>query len=267
MLFHMIGKLSHDKKAQWEQHLPELLQAYNSTQSAVIGYSPRYLMFGRHPCLPVNYYFPMVSAYECAHCVPAFVMEVRRRFKEAYVEVHLQTNCEAEKQKCYYDQATSTVQLVPGDVVLMKNDAYQEKWKVKDRWSETEYVVVHQVADGIPAYEVKNEAGNIKTIHRNQLFLVATPIEAITPFGADVSISEENIVRSTRVEHTSLGVENDSPEGSMDGADTLSPTSRVPLGWIGGVLLLLPSVAPRLTMWRGIGAGDGVGSPSDKEVH
>ena len=24
-LFHMIGKLSHDKKAQWEQHLPELL--------------------------------------------------------------------------------------------------------------------------------------------------------------------------------------------------------------------------------------------------
>ena len=32
MLFHMIGKLACDKKAQWEQHLPELLQAYNSTQ-------------------------------------------------------------------------------------------------------------------------------------------------------------------------------------------------------------------------------------------
>ena len=26
-LFCIIGKLSHDKKAQWEQHLPELLQA------------------------------------------------------------------------------------------------------------------------------------------------------------------------------------------------------------------------------------------------
>ena len=32
MLFHMIGKLSCDKKTQWEQHLLELLQAYNSTQ-------------------------------------------------------------------------------------------------------------------------------------------------------------------------------------------------------------------------------------------
>ena len=43
-LFHMIGKLVHDKKAQWEQHLLELLQAYNSTQSAVTSYLPHYLI-------------------------------------------------------------------------------------------------------------------------------------------------------------------------------------------------------------------------------
>ena len=53
----------------------------------------------------------------------------------------------------------------------------------------------------------------------------------------------------------------------MDGADILSPTSRVPLGWVGGVLQPLPSVTPRPTMWRGIGAGDGAESPSDEEVH
>ena len=118
-LFCMIGKLAHDKKAQWEQHLLELLQAYNSTQSAVISYSLHYLMFGRHPCLPVDYYFPTVSAFEHSHRVPAYMMEVRRCFKEAYAEAHLQTNCEAKKQKWYYNQATSTVQLVPDDVVLM----------------------------------------------------------------------------------------------------------------------------------------------------
>ena len=44
----------------------------------------------------------------------------------------------------------STAQLVPGDVALMKNDAYQGKQKVKDQWSEIEYVVVRQVADGVP---------------------------------------------------------------------------------------------------------------------
>ena len=103
MLFCMIGKLSCDKKAQWEQHLPELLQAYNSTQSAVTSYSLHYLMFGRCPHLPIEYYFPTVSAYECSRCMPAYVTEVRRCFKEAYTEAHLQTNCEAEKQKHYYD--------------------------------------------------------------------------------------------------------------------------------------------------------------------
>ena len=259
-LFCMIGKLSHDKKAQWEQHLLELLQAYNSNRSVVTSYLPHYLMFGRHPRLPVDYYFPMVSAYKRSHHMPAYVTEVWRCFEEAYTEAHLQTNCEAEKQKHYYDRATSTAQLVLGDVVLMKNDAYQGKWKVKDQQSETEYVVVCQVADGVPAYEVKDEAGNIKTVHHNWLFLVATPKEAITPLGAGMSILEESIVWSARVKHTSLEVENNSPEGSVDWADTLSPTRRIPLGWVGGVLWPLPSVAPRLTMWRGIGAGDGVGS-------
>ena len=158
------------------------------------------------------------------------------------------------------------MQLVLGDMVLMKNDTYQGKQKVKDQWSETEYVV-RQVADGVPAYEVKDEAGNVKTVNLNRLFLVATPMEAITRLGAGASISEENVAQSTLVEHTLFRVESNLPEGSVDGADTLSPTSRVLLGWVGGVLWPLPSVAPRPTMWRGLGAGDGVWSQSDEEVH
>ena len=134
--------------------------------------------------------------------MPAYVtyasrFKVQRCFKEAYTEDHLQTNFEAEKQKRYYDRATSTAQLVPGDIVLMKNDAFQGKRKVKDQWSETEYVVVCQVADGVPAYEVKDEAGSMKTVHCNQLFLVATLKEAITPLGAGASISKEDVVWST----------------------------------------------------------------------
>ena len=257
----MIGKLSHDKKAQWEQHLPELLQAYNSTWLAVTGYSPHYLMFGRCQCLPT------VSAYERSRRMPAYVTEVQRRFKEAHAEAHLQTSCEAKKQKCYYDLATSTAQLVPGDVVLMKNDAFQGKRKVKDWWSETEYVVVCQVADGVPAYEVKDEAGSMKTVHCNRLFLVAALKEAVMPLGEGTLISKEDVVWSTQAEHTLLQVEGDLPEGSVDGADTPSPASRVRLGWVGGVLWLLPSVAPRPTMWRGMGAGDGVESLSNEEVH
>ena len=95
---------------------------------------------------------------------------------------------------------------------------------------------------------MKDEAGNVKIVHHNRLFLVTTPVEAIMPLGADASLSEENIARSTLVECTSFEVESNSPEGSMDGADTLSPTSRVSLRWVGGVLWPLLSVALRLTM-------------------
>ena len=139
----MIGKLTADKKALWEQHLPELLQVYNSARSAVTGYLLHYLMFGRCPCLPVNFYFPTMSAHIHSHHIPAYVEEVWKHFKEAYAEVHLQTNSAADQQKWHYDRATSTMQLMPGDIVLMKLDAFQGKRKVKDQWSEAEYVLVH----------------------------------------------------------------------------------------------------------------------------
>ena len=61
------------------------------------------------------------------------VEEVRKHFKEAYTEAHLQTNSEAKQQKQYYDRATSNVQLMPGDVILVKLDAFQGKRKAKDR--------------------------------------------------------------------------------------------------------------------------------------
>ena len=121
MLFRMIEKLATDKKAQWEQHLQELLQAYNSTRSVVTGYSPHYLMFGRQPHLPVDFFFPMKGMNTSCRCV-----------KEAYVEAQYQSNSEANRQKCNYDKSMSTVQLMPGDVVLKKADTFQGKRKVKD---------------------------------------------------------------------------------------------------------------------------------------
>ena len=79
-------------------------------------------------------------------------------------------NCEAEKQTWYYDRAMSTAQLVPGDVVLMKNDMYQGKWKVKDRWSETEYVVVCQVTEGTSDYDVVLDSCSEFSCYRKMVF-------------------------------------------------------------------------------------------------
>ena len=117
-------------------------------------------MFGRHLRLPINFYFPTWGAFERSRHVPKYVDEIRHHFKEAYTEAHVQTNLEADWQKRNYDRATSTVQLVPGDAVLLKQDAFQGKRKMKDRWGDEEYKVVHQVAPDVPAYEVRDRSGN-----------------------------------------------------------------------------------------------------------
>ena len=264
-LFRMIGKLVSDKKMQWEQHLPELLQAYNSTRSAITGYS-HYLMFGRCPHLPADFYFPTKGAHVHSHRIPTYVEEVRKPFKEAYTKAHLQTNSEVEQQKWYYDRATSTVQLMPGDVVLMKLDAFQGKRKAKDRWSEVEYVVTHQFANDVPAYEVKDDGGNVKVTHCNRLFLVTPAGDATTPLGRSESIFYVGAARSASAELTPLECGGEMSESEVERVLTWHPASHVLLGWVDGILRLLPRVAQRQTVC-GLRSGDRTSSFSDEDVH
>ena len=88
-------------------------------------------------------------------------------FKEAYTEAQHQSNSKVDQQKCNYDRATSTVQLMLGDTVLKKADVFQGKRKVKDQWSEVEYEVICQVTDGVPSYKMKDTSGNLQVAHCN----------------------------------------------------------------------------------------------------
>ena len=78
------------------------------------------------------------------------------------------------------------------------------KRKVKDRWSEAEYVVVHQVADDVPAYELRDDVGNVKVVHCNRLFLVAPTKEDAMLLGGSESISDESATQSALAELTPL---------------------------------------------------------------
>ena len=101
---------------------------------------------------------------------------------------------------------------MPGDMVLMKLNAFQEKRKAKDRWSEAEYMVVCQVADDVPMYEVRDDGRNIKITHCNRLFLVAPAREDATPLGGSESISDEGATWSALAELTPLEWRSETPE-------------------------------------------------------
>ena len=157
------------------------------------------------------------------------------------------------------------MQLMTGDIVLMKLDAFQGKRKVRDRWSEVEYVVTHQVANDVPAYEVKDDGGNVT--HCNRLATTGGSHEEYchTPGGSE-SISYVGTTRSALAELTPLEHGGEMSESEVEGGLTWHPTSCILLGWVDGILQPLPSVALRPTVC-GLRSGDGTNSFSDEDVH
>ena len=156
MIMCMIGKVGKDKKANWPTHLAEIAHAYNSTQSAVTGYSPHYLMLGRWPRLPVNFVFPTIGSNEApmreasARSVDVYVASVRDRLRSALKEVQAPSTAEAHWQKQYYDRKIGTVNLKPGNLVLVKADAWKGKREIRDRWEEETWKMVWQIVADIP---------------------------------------------------------------------------------------------------------------------
>ena len=124
----------------------------------------------------------------------------------------------------------------------MKLDAFQGKRKAKDRWSEVEYVVTHQVTNDMPTYEVNDDGGNIKVTHCNRLFLVA-PVR-------DVTISYVVAAWSALVELALLECGGETSGSEVEGALIRHPAIHILLEWVDGILQPLPSVALRPTVCR-----------------
>ena len=181
MIMCMIGKLGEDK-ANWPSHLAEIVHAYNATQSAVTGYSPHYLMFGQWPRLPVDFIFLTIGNNEVptrqasTRSVDMYVASVRDRLRNTLQEVQAQSTAEACQQKQYYDRKIGAVNLKPGELVLVKVDAWKGKRKIKDSWEEEVYEVVCLIPADIPSYKLTNQHRCSRVFHQNWCLLIASEV-------------------------------------------------------------------------------------------
>ena len=144
-IIHIISKLEEDKEACWSKHLPELLLAYNATCSAVTGYSPYYLLFGRRPRIPVDYLFPTLCDSPHQTKMEVSVVAMQKRLKEAFAVARHLTSEEVAKQCDYYDRKAGAVALQPGDIVMVCTDGFVGKQKVKDLWENRGFVIKSQL--------------------------------------------------------------------------------------------------------------------------
>ena len=97
--------------------------------------------------------------------VVVYIASVRDRLRTALREVQAQSTMEAHQQKWYYDRKIGTVNLKPDNLVLVKADAWKGKRKIKDRWEEETWEVVHQIVADVPSHKVTNQCRWSQVLH------------------------------------------------------------------------------------------------------
>ena len=166
-----------------------------------------------------------------------YVASVRDRLRSALQEAQAQSTTEACQQKQYYDRKIGTVNLKPGDLVLVKADAWKGKRKCKDRWKEETWETVHQIVADIPSYKVMNQHGQSWVLHWNWLHLIAS--EVGVPLCMGNQHTWDRCTSPTPCKTISIGGDEMRMPQEKDGkAVTQQPTSKASLGWKNGKLWL-----------------------------
>ena len=170
-LCNMLGTLSDEEKSDWKSHLGCMTHAYNCTKHVSTTYYPYYLMFGRHPRLPIDVEFGLHKPNCSDNCSNSrSIQKLRRRLNYAHKKASKYSSEQAQKYKTSYDKSVKGPQLQVNDLVLVKIVAHKARHKIQDKWESEEYIVLEQPIPGTPVYRVRPVTGTkVRTLHRNLL--------------------------------------------------------------------------------------------------
>ena len=150
-----------------------VVHAYNATKHESTGYSPFYLMFGRHPRLPIDVAMGVEPSEGDAEGHD-YTEKLRERLEFAYKLATDQSEKASGRHKTLYDRRVRGATVEIGDRVLVKNVGLRGKNKLANRWEDHVYTVLEKPNESIPVFVVKREdgRGGKRTLHRNLLLPV-----------------------------------------------------------------------------------------------
>jgi len=121
-LLQMLRTLGEEKKSSWPDALNHLIHAYNCTKQKSTGYSPYFLLFGRHPKLPIDSLFEETDGHT-RRKYPTYDKQIKE-WQDSMREAHLIANRNSSKSKqrsCQQGNKVKYLSLQAGDRVLVKN--------------------------------------------------------------------------------------------------------------------------------------------------
>ena len=195
-LIGMLGTLSPAEKSDWKSHLAPITHAYNCSRNEATGFSPFYLMFGRHPRLPVDVLLGL-SDDSGPTDYSTFVKSLKERLQSAYRLAQSNIAASQSRGKHTYDRKQKGASLQPGSRVLVRNVGIRGKHKLSDIWEEKPYIVLEKPNNDIPVYKVRPEDAQrpIRTLHRN-LLLPLDAIPSVTELKTDTLQPETDVESS-----------------------------------------------------------------------
>ena len=93
------------------------------------GFSPCYLLFGRHSLLPTYIESGVMTPNLSETVTLKYVKELQRILEYAFRKAIAFCKKEAQRSKRQYDKFVKSSKLEPGDLVLVQKKGFQEKHK------------------------------------------------------------------------------------------------------------------------------------------
>lgn len=214
-LLSMLRTLDEEKKGNWSDYVSKVVHTYNCTTRESTGYSPFYLLFGRHPRLPIDVIFGLNRENGCkTH--EDFAQKWQQQMKEAYDVASKNIEKTHTRGKSFYDQKRQCAALSPGDRVLVRNMSERGgPGKLHSYLEDQVHVGISQKGDDSPVYEVKAERGKgqVHILHRNMLMPCnSLPLPLVT--GSEPSSTRQE--KKLKLKDKSLRNISDDAESSDD---------------------------------------------------
>lgn len=168
-LLGLLNTLTPGEQQQWREHLPDLVQAYNSIPHSSTGLAPFFILFGRHPRLPVDQSWGVGDNGSSGG--GGWLQGHHSRLKRAVEEARLQAGRRQEQDQRRHSHRARAPPLMPGERVLVRSFRRRARGKLGPYWDPCPQVVVGQPDPHGPVYHIRPEGrdGPVRTLHRRHL--------------------------------------------------------------------------------------------------